>query len=122
MLSKLEGSEKVEAGVVGAGLKGTGLTTALAASAKPGMVIEMLLARLSMEGGAVGSGCAEWAELLMPAATPARDGMLVAMMSVIPLRVGASICVDPSGEERGGASLSEGEETVMSSVFSCLIG
>lgn len=106
MLSKLEGSEMGASGVEGAGLKGAGVATALAASAKPGMVVEMLLARLSMEGGAVGAGCAEWAELLMPAATPARDGMLVAMMSVIPLSVGKLTCVDPSGEERGGASLS----------------
>lgn len=104
MLSRLGESELLAAGVEGAGLSLASAlaATALAASANPGMVVEILSVRLSMGGGAEG------AEALKLVATPARDGMLAAMRSVIPSRVGKLSRVDFRGEERGRASSSGG--------------
>lgn len=89
-----------------------GLATVLAAPAKLGMWVAMLLAVLSMEGGAEGVGA--WvAEPPMEVANPANDGMLVAMMSVTPARVGK---MTPRPDPlRGGAPSSEEEDTVTSS-------
>lgn len=70
-----------------------GLTTVLAAPAKLGICAAMLVAMLSMEGGAEGAGEAGGMggmslEPLMEATTSAKDGMLVAIMSETPARVG----------------------------------
>lgn len=78
---------------VGFNVAAAGLATTLAAPAKVGMWAPMLLTRLSIEGGAWGSGAvgavgAEGAEPPMEVANPANDGMLLAIMSVMPARVG----------------------------------
>lgn len=54
------------------------------------MLAAILEAMLSSEGGAEGGGKAEelGAEPPMEVASPAKDGMLLAMMSVIPAREG----------------------------------
>lgn len=105
--------------LVGAGLCGAAwLATAPTAPAKLGMLIEMSLAMASMEGG--GGGGAEGAlvgaelEPPMELASPANEGMLLAMMSVIPDSVGKTPpLVDPP--RVGGASSPEGGDTVTSS-------
>lgn len=66
-----------------------GLATMLAVPAKLGMWAAMLLAIMSMEGGAVGTeGVGEGVEPPMVAATPANEGMLVVIMSATSARVG----------------------------------
>lgn len=66
------------------------LATWLAVPSKLGMLAAILEAMLSSEGGAEGGGRAEelGAEPPMEVASPANDGMLLAMMSVMPARVG----------------------------------
>lgn len=73
----------------------------------------MLLAMLSIGGGAggtKGTGKTD-AEPLMELATPANDGMLVAMISVMPARVRET---SPRG--RGGAFSPAEGDAVMSSL------
>lgn len=81
MLSKV-GTPGSAAGVGRAELTAAGLAIVLAASANPGMLVEILSTRLSIGGGAEG------AEPPIAAATLAREGMLVEMMSVMLLKVG----------------------------------
>lgn len=92
-----------------------GLATVSAAPAKLGIWAEMLLAMLLMEGGAErggeGVGPLMGAGPLMEAATSARDGMLIAMMSVTPARDGKT----PPRGGRGRASSPKEEDTVTSS-------
>lgn len=104
MLSRLVESEPLAAGVEGSShiLASAIAGIALAVSANPGMVVERLSVSMSMGGGSEG------AEALKLVATPARDGMLVAMRFVIPSRVGKLSRVDSRGEERGRASPSGG--------------
>lgn len=118
MLSKLAAPE-VAAGtgvVVEAefNIAPAGSATVLAAPAKLGVWVAMLLAMVSMEGGAEGAG-AGGAEPPMEVANPANDGMLVAMMSVTTARVGKTPRPDPPRGGRGGASSSEVEDTETSS-------
>lgn len=99
MLSKLAALGLAVA-VVGGGTAGlnvgtAGLATLLAAQAKLGMLEAMLLAMLSMDGGA---GGAEEAGPTIDEATPANDGMLAEMMPAMPVSVG-----------RGGGASSERE-------------
>lgn len=93
MLSSLIASVfAADAGVVVKVLFGfalAGLATSLAAPARLGMRAEILLATLSTEGGAEGSGPgAVGAFPPMEVANPAKDEMLVAMTSVTLARVG----------------------------------
>ncbi len=77
----------------------------------------MLLAMLSIEGGAEGAGGAGAVGVVPPieTANPASDGMLVAMMSVTPARVGKMPSrSEPSRRGKGGATSPEEEETAMS--------
>ena len=87
-----------------------GLATVLAAPAKLGMWSAMLLAMLPIDGGAegaIGAG-AVGAEPPMEVANPAKDGMLVAMKSVTPARVGKTGSrSDPTEAGKGGASWPE---------------
>lgn len=67
----------------------------------------MLLAMLSIDGGAEGAvrAGAVGAEPPMEVANPAKDGMLVAMRSVTPARVGKTGSrSDPPERGKGGAS------------------
>lgn len=86
MLSKLMLEGRFSAAEVG-------FRTVLAAPAKLGMCTAMLVAMLSREGAAEGAGEAGGTggmsvEPLMEAAASAKEGMLVAMMSETPARVG----------------------------------
>lgn len=72
----------------GIGLNDARLASVLAVSAKSGIWVVMLLAMLSKEGGAEGVEGFQGAEPPMEAATPASDGMLVAITPVTPSRVG----------------------------------
>lgn len=74
----------------------SGLATVLTAPAKLGMLLEMLVEMVSMVGGAEGALVGAGLEPPMELASPANDGMLLAMMSVIPARVGKTTpLVDP---------------------------
>lgn len=73
---------------------------------------------LSTKGGAEGGGRAEelGAEPLMEVASPANEGMLLAMMSVIPASVGKTTpWSDPAGAGGGASSPLDGTDAVMSS-------
>lgn len=73
---------------------------------------------LSTEGGAGGGGRAEklGAEPPMEVASPASEGMLLAMMSVMPARVGKPTPrSDPSPAGGGASSPLDGTDAVMSS-------
>lgn len=92
--------------------------TALAVPSKLGMWAAILWARLSTKGGVEGRGRAEelGAEPLMEVASPASDGMLLAMMSVMPARVGKTTSwSDPAWAGGGAPSPLEGTDAVMSS-------
>lgn len=73
---------------------------------------------LFIEGGAEGGGRAEelGAEPPMEVASPASDGMVLAMMSVMPARVGKTTpWSDPARDGGGASSPLEGTDAVMSS-------
>lgn len=76
------------------------------------------LSMLFINGGAVGGGRVEegGAEPPMEEANPANEGMLLAMMSVMPARVGKTAPWSEPARAGGGASSpSVGTNTVMSS-------
>lgn len=104
-LSKLAASDLAAcAGVVEEAESVTGLATVL--PAKLGMCVVMLLAILSMEGGGAGAD-AGWVEPPIEEVSPANNGMLVAMISVTPARVGKTApWPNPLTGGRGGASSS----------------
>lgn len=94
------------------------LATAFAVPSKLGMLAAMLSAMLSTKGGAEGGGTAGalGAEPPMEVANPANEGMLLAMMSVIPARVGKTTpWSDPGGAGGGASSPLEGTNTAASS-------
>lgn len=105
------------AGAVGAGGAVAELATALAVPAKLGMLAAMLLAMLSIKGGAEGDGRAEevGAAPPMEVARPANEGMLLAMMSVMPARVGKPTSRSGPAGAGGGASSPLGGTDVLAS-------
>lgn len=120
MLSKLRAPVLAAVSSVGPeaefNVTASGFATVLAAPAKIGIRSAMLLAILSIEGGAEGAEGvgAAWAEPPTELANPASDGMLAAMMSVTPARVGKKTPRSDPPTAGGGASSPE-EDTVMSS-------
>lgn len=93
------------------------VVTALAVPSKLGMLAAILEATL-VKDGADGGGRVEelGAEPPMAVASPANEGMLLAMMSVMPARVGkAGPWSDPAGAGGGASSPLEGTDAVMSS-------
>lgn len=80
------------------------------------MLAAMLWVMVPIKGGAEGDGAvgggAEGAEPPMEVANPANDGMLLAMMSVMPPRVGKTTAwSEPVGGGGGASSPLEGTDS-----------
>lgn len=87
-------------------------------ASEQGLLAALLNPVLFVNGGAEGGGRVEAgvADPPMEVANPANEGMLLAMMSVMPARVGKTApWSDPAGDGGGASSPSVGADAVVSS-------